>query len=122
MFGTREVVKHQVVEIEKPIPHVDREAQETLSQLIVHPGFNYLLGKLKLERAKLEAILRNERHKDIKDVEFLQSGIHWTKWLEQTLNAEVGKTQQPTRPATDEEERIFQHASHLIEIVGTPQA
>jgi len=54
-------------------------------------------------------------------VEFIQSGIFWTGWLQSQLELAVLRLRPgATRPASDEEVVAFQEALRTIETVGTP--
>lgn len=114
-------VKYQVIEIEKPRPNVrvDKESRQMVTSLAAHPGFQILLDRLKEQRSLLESKLKSERHTKLEDVEFLQSGIFWTNWLESQLNREVYMQERPQpKPATPEEQSLLERLQADIELVG----
>lgn len=113
-----EVVK--IVEVEKPraVAELDKSSRDAVTTLGGHPGFQYLLAKLKYQRSALETQLKYNRHDDIRQVDFLQSGIYWAKWLETQLSTEVLK-QKPT-VVTDVTQQEFEALREKapIELVG----
>lgn len=121
MFERKTEKIYQVIEVEKPRPLADDgDADSTIVTLQHHPGFQRLMGKLKLERSVLETKLKNARHDSLRDVEFIQSGIFWASWLERQVEKEVSAKARPTpQPAYDEEAEAFKRASALVEEVGS---
>jgi len=108
-----------VVEVEKPRPSLDPEAKASAASLLGHPGFKYILDLLKLERSKLETTLKFARHDDIKDVEFLQSGIYWTAWVEKKLQSLNNEIRSEVRSKASQDEREIFEAIHAnIETIG----
>lgn len=111
-----------IVEVEKPRPsqELSQSAQESLQTLGSHPAFQYLLAKLKLQRSMLETKLRNERHASLTEVEFIQSGIFWSRWLEDQVSKAVFKVPQlpTTVPISDEELNAFKQLQASISSVG----
>jgi hypothetical protein len=110
-------IEYQVVEIERPKP-LDEGARESVLSLQHHPGFQYLIGKLKLQRASLDSILKRNRHDDMRTVDFLQSGIAWMSYLEEFVNKEVynaGKP--PSRPAQEDEVSLFKAAAANLDLL-----
>ena len=79
------------VEVERPRPPLasDDEIREAVLSLQHHPGFQHLCNKLRWQRHMLETQLRNTRHASITDVEFLQSGIAWSRWLDDQIASEI---------------------------------
>ena len=113
--------KPLVVEVEKPrnLGPLTGEQREAILSLQHHPGFQYLLTKLRLQRALLEAKVLRERQKDLVDTEFLKSGIAWAGWLEDQLRAEIRYADKPApSPATPVEEQEFQQVRALVEEIG----
>ena len=113
-------IEYRVVEVEKPKPLAENlEADETIVTLAHHPGFIRLMAKLKLQRSQLETTLKRTRQADLRDVDFLQTGIFWTEWLESQVNKEVFSKKRPTpQPASELEAAAFAEASRLIEMIG----
>jgi hypothetical protein len=92
-----------------------KDLRESIIALKLHPGFDYLLRKLRFQRAYLEAKLRSEHHKEIREVDFLQSGIGWLNWLESQINFETGKkdASEPTQPVSYER-KLFEEVNRSI--------
>jgi hypothetical protein len=121
LFPVHVEVAYYVVEVEKP--RMDEALTEELKASVLtlagHPGFQYLVGKLKAQRSVLETQLKTARHDDIRTVELLQSGIFWAGWLQTQVEKMTLRVQKPvTRPATPEEQVAYNEARDLISLVG----
>ena len=108
-----------IVEVEKPraIPPLSEEVAESVATLQSHPGFQYLLQKLRLQRSGLVSSLSHQRHSSLADIEFLQSGIAWTGWLEEQLQKSVGFRAQKPQEIFPSEREAFQEAQRFIEVL-----
>jgi hypothetical protein len=115
MFKEKEQIK--IIEVDTPSKLRDIP-QEALQGLESHPGFQYLLQRLALQRAALKTKLCNEVHSDIRAVDVIQAGIFWSGWLERQLGLAVAKNQAVPRNAIDEELREFQKISEGLREVG----
>jgi hypothetical protein len=109
-----------VVEIPAPrqIPQLDKDVASSVATLQGHPGFQWLLQRLRIQRAQLQSALSSQRQATLTDVEFLQSGIAWTCWLEAQLAKAVGY-QEPRVPQApyDAERDAFDEVSKFIEVI-----
>lgn len=87
--------KFIAIEIEAPrnAGALSDESKESIKTLAFHPGFLALTARLKTQRSLLETTLKQTRLASIQEVEFLQSGIFWTKWLESQVAAQVHQVQ-----------------------------
>lgn len=115
-------VKYKVVELEKDsAADLDDESIKAIPGLESNPGFRAVCAKLRLQRAMLQSKLDNTHHKDIREVDFLQAGLYWSKWLENFVQAEVKKQElfdTKPRSAFDIEEREFERIAASLEVVG----
>ena len=114
----------KVVEIEKihGVPELDASSASAVATLRDHPGFQYLVTSLRHQAALLKTALAKNRHKDIRDVEFLQSGINWCGWLEEQISKAVGLQNRPApRPARASELDEFERLLNQIDVVGASQ-
>lgn len=125
MFGRKPevVVKQvfQVVEIERPreIGALDKEVAQSVASLQHHPGFTYLLAKLRYQRSALVSHLLKSRQSNIVDVEFIKSGVAWCSWLEDQLNQALGVVNRPApAEASPDEEAAFKEVHRFLELVG----
>lgn len=112
---TKEVVKYRIIEC-KPvenIPEMTPELADSIASLAGHPGFQYLTLKLQKQGEFLKDSLVNDRQKDLREVEFLQSGVQWCQWLQRQV-ASATKRSKASRPALPEEVSAF----NSIELVG----
>lgn len=114
-----------VIEVEKPRtqPTVEGpELRELLRSLQGHPGFRFLTDRLRTQRFALEGRLKATRFTSTTDVEFVQSGIFWTNWVEMELARLVMTPPKPDLPATDQEVEAFHQINDLLERVGATSA
>lgn len=110
-----------VVEVEAPRKpeELNGESRRAMATLLAHPGFLYLCAKLKQHRSFLQSELLTKRQANMTDVEFLQSGVYWCRWLEDTIRREVQQLSKPTpSPATPDEIAAFREAQRAYEMVG----
>ncbi len=116
-----------VVEIEKPyvLPELDQGSAAAVATLGSHPGFQYLVAKLKNQSALLKSTLAKKRQDSIRDVEFLQSGIVWCDWLEDQVHAATtmlnAKRPEPRDPRPAERE-TFERLLSQIDVIGASEA
>lgn len=115
----------QVIEVEKlvGVPDMDAGGAQAVAGLEHHPGMQYLLASLRFQAAALKSALYKNRHKDLKDVEFLQSGINWAGWLQAQIERAVGITKTPqVRAARPAELDKFEQLLSQIDVVGASQS
>jgi hypothetical protein len=119
----RAKTKILVVEVEpgRRIPDLDEDSRQAVVSLAHHPGFRYLMAKLKFERAVLQSKLVKERHSDIADVAYLQGGVHWLGWLEDFVRKETQSVLNRHQDASHAEELAFKEAMAAYEEVGKPK-
>ena len=115
-------IEFRIIEVEKPrgIGELTPDLKATLSTLSGHPAFLYLISKLKFQRSVLENKLKSERQVSLKDVEFLQSGIYWSRWLEDQVLSAVSKTPQVSGETalTSDELAAFNQMRNSVQLVG----
>lgn len=105
-----------VVEVEK---HINLGDPVAIAALKHHPGFVALQSRLRLQQSLLKVKLCTVRHKDIRDVDQLQSYISGLGYLESEVNRAVGEiTKSPVKPDIDELEE-FERVRSAIESIGT---
>jgi hypothetical protein len=110
-----------VVMILSAVPPLTKEDEGSISTLQFHPGFRALVDK-KLAAAKgvLRARLEQTRHSQLRDVDFIQSGLFWLSYLEREVAEATRATARTTNRAAEPDElALFQKLSTLIEGVGT---
>jgi hypothetical protein len=111
----------KIVELERVpnVPELNNTNAAAVAALRDHPGFQYLLAKLRLQKALLQTTLSTKRQASLRDVEFLQSGIVWCGWLEDQVSKAVGIQNRPqARPARVPEIEAFEQLQRLIDVVG----
>lgn len=115
-------IQYKIVEVEvprTPLQGVDsEEMRASIATLPSHPGFQYLIKKLALQHAQLRSKMDFERHTDLREVDFLQSGLYWSAWLDNEVKRTTVKyTAQRIDPMADELQ-AFQEIDSQIERVG----
>jgi len=111
----------QVIEIERAgaVPELDPASAQAVASLRNHPGMQYLLAKLSAQRAALREALVKNRHADLKDVEFLQSGANWAAWFQQQIETAIGILNRPQpREAFPYEQEAFEQLQRRIDVIG----
>lgn len=84
----------------------------------MHPGYLALVNRFKLKKAFLENQLRSVRHKDIRDVDILQSSISGFGLMEYEVNQASGNLKNKNaRLATPYEINEFEEARLSIESI-----
>lgn len=108
-----------LVEVEKPqrVPAHDEDSARVVGSLQSHPGFLYLLQKLKFHRQLLKENLATNRQTSLEDVLVLQSGIAWAGWLQGELDKAVGFENSKGSPPSQTERTIFEESQRQLEIL-----
>ena len=117
LFGARPLI----VEVQAPrkLDKPDEAMRDAILSLQAHPGFQYLLAKLRYQRHLLETALLTQRQENLADVEFIQSGINWLRWLQDQLEVETKlKTRQAVQQPTAIEEATLKQVMDQFEVVG----
>jgi hypothetical protein len=99
--------------------------REGMRALSANPFMQIILERLALERLRLEGALKNTRFSKVEDVNFVQSGVFWTGWLERELARLSEAPAPPTLDPTRLEEEAFKEIDSLLVRVGVedqPQA
>lgn len=120
LFKPKEpVVQYKIVELTQRGPHGDEEGiRESVATLSSHPGFVWLVNRLKFQREALKSRVALERQTKIEDVIFLQAGIYWAGWLEQEIARLTTKLPQRKLDPFEEELAAFKELDSAIERVG----
>lgn len=110
--------KFKILELPDSLPLVPDD-KALVSSLKDHPGFRYLTTDLRLKRVALEENLKHGRHKDLSEVQFLQAGIFWARWLEHYVEVLSKAPKPPLRDTTPEEETQLKEILSNYVIVGS---
>jgi len=117
-------VIYKIVEVAKPRPFYrwDQNTKDSIGTLSSHPGFVALTERLALTKAQLESTLKQTMHKDLRQVDFLQSGLFWSQWLQEQVEKSTAKGSVRTFLDPYEEElKAFKELDSRIERVGMDQ-
>lgn len=122
MFWRR---KPKILIIEQPVtsrPQIlkSEDARLSAETLGAHPGFQYLLEKLRHARAMYKTMLETRQCTDLREVIFLQAAIFWSGWLEQQVLDTLPSLRagQPVNEPSTEVAALFSQAQAAIEEVG----
>ena len=96
----------------------DKDARETVATLAAHPGWLLLKDRLTLQAQTLKTKLSFDRHANIRDVEFLQSGVFWCNWLQNQIANATTRTAVRRQEATDEDLAAIKELESTYEKVG----
>lgn len=107
------------VEVEKAVrvPEMNEDIAKMVGSLQSHPGFIYLLNKLRFHRAILQAQLAGNRQESMTDVVMLQSGCAWSGWLQREMEAAIGFKPEVSAPPSRSELAIFEEAQQQLEVL-----
>lgn len=112
---------YRVIELEKPRtpPALSSdEVKAMLATLPSNPGWQYIMERLKLQKAVLEQALKQTRHEKLEDVQSLQAGIYWAGWLEAEMARLTQRAAAIETDTTDFERDAFQQIDSMLERVG----
>lgn len=111
--------KTTVIELEKgsKLPELTGDLRENLKTLQHSAGFNYLLQRLRVQRASLLAHLREGLNLNETQLRYLQAGIYWAGWLESELQSLTVNKQAP-RATTPDEDMEFSKVRESLQLVG----
>lgn len=111
--------KLNVVDVPKGLGLHDPAGRLALAGLAEHPGLNFLLNRIRLQRAALESALKYGAHAELKEVLALQAGIRWLTWVDnQFLLAVAHPGEKEVRNPNQEEYEALAASLAVIEGVG----
>lgn len=115
-----EKIVYKVVEVkDRPIQEWDKETKDAISTLPAHPGFLAVMNRLSLQRQMLNTKLSASYHKELREVDFLQSGLYWLNYIQNTVEQATKVRNAPKQlDAYDEEREAFERINAAIERVG----
>lgn len=110
---------YRVIELKEGMSEGEGD-EAAIASLASHPGFKALMYRKRLKRAALETTLKSARHKEIREVDFLQSGIYWLRFDESEVNTAIGNLRGKAVPRTASaiEEEEFNRVRSAIESIG----
>ena len=108
-----------VVEVEKGsrVPEMTPEVARSIGTLQGHPGFQYLLAKLKFHRAVLQSQHNTVRHKTVADGVVFQAGLAWSGWLQHELEQAIAFQSAPPTAPNRTEQTLFEEAQRQLEVL-----
>lgn len=109
-----------ILEIEKnsKLPELTGDLKESIKTLEYHPGYNYLIQRLRHAKAVMNSQLREGMELTETQLRYLQAGIFWAGWLE---NEQLTLTKnRPVREQTSTEAEEFERLQRSLDLVGIP--
>jgi hypothetical protein len=112
--------KTTIIELEKGsrLPELTGDLRESLRTLDYHPGFQYLLQRLRVAKAGILSQLQEGLSLTEVQLRYLQAGLYWAGWLENE-HLSLSTKRPPSRPTTEDEEAEFRAIRENLELVGT---
>ena len=103
------ITKYKLLEVERisPLPELNAELKESMRTLQLHPGFNYILSRLRLTKSGLQHQLQEGFELPERDLHRIQAGIFFAGWLENELRRLTSTPSRPVRDLTDSEAESF---------------
>lgn len=120
LFQTREVIKHKIVEIPagSKLPELTTDLRESLKTLQHSPAFNYIIHRLRYQRAAMEEALRNGMNLDEQKLRYLQSGIYWASQIETDISTLTQVPSATPRVADNHEALEFAKVKQSLDLIG----
>lgn len=109
-----------IIEIEKDskLPEMNGDLRESIRTLEYHPGYNYLIQRLRHAKSVMNAQLREGMELTETQLRYLQAGIFWAGWLE---NEQLSLTKKVTqRPQSLGEAEEFEKLQGSLDLIGIP--
>jgi len=115
---TKQPTKYSVIELEKgtKLPDLTGDLKEALKALPALPAFNYILMRLRMEKAVLEAYYKSSIEITDQQLRFTQIGLYWLGYIEALLKTLTKIVEKP-RPANDDENKLFAQMQEAITLV-----
>lgn len=112
-------VEYQILEVEKgsKLPELTADLKESLRALQHVPAFQYLIMKLRYDKAAVEKSLRDGLFLPEAQLRGLQAGCYWLEYLEREINS-LTKGTTPPRPSTPTEAQEFEAIRQQIELIA----
>lgn len=114
------VCNYKVIEVVKPraLPALDSsEVKAVLATLPENPGYQYILARLRAQKAVIEDTLKYEKQTTLEDYQWLQAGIFWAGWLEAETARLTKRAAAVESDATDFERDAFSQVDSMLERV-----
>lgn len=119
IFKPVEIHHHHVIEVPQghKLPELNGDLKESLKALYNHPGFQYLLQRLRFQKAAMESTLREGINLTEIQLRYLQAGIFWASQLEKDISS-LTQSRPTQREAFPDEATEFAKIRQGIELVG----
>lgn len=111
-------IEYKFIEVEPGHPQNLEGLEESIQALAVHPGFNALSNRLRLNRSQLQSRLQSTLGATLDEVRFLQAGIYWSGWLEAQIKQLVYKARPVISEPNAEELAIMKEIHESLEVIG----
>lgn len=115
----KDIHHYHVIELEKgsKLPELNGDLKESIKALVAHPGFNYLLQRLRFQKSAMETTLREGLNLTEIQLRYLQAGIYWASQLERDIST-LTQTRPQAQPAPDNAAGEFERVRQNVELVG----
>lgn len=110
----------KILEVEKgtKLEPVTSELRESLTTLQYQPAFQYLINKMRVQKAQVQKYLNEGFEVSEKELRYAQAGIFWLKWIEDEVNRLTKAPVNQARPAMDQELEEFNKIAANLDVIG----
>ena len=117
MFNTKTI--HTLTEVEKgtKLPELNADLKESLKTLPLHPAFNYLTQKMRLQASALAKALHEGADLEERQMRYLQAGIFWLTYLDSEIRR-LTHTTMPSRQASLSEAEEFDRVHKQMDLIS----
>lgn len=119
-FKPQVKIEYRVLEVDKA-PHLaplTPELKDSLRALQLHPGWQYLMARLTLERANLEKYLREGFKLTEKELNHLQTGVYYTGWLRSECDRLTAVPRRAEAPLSLDDQQLFEELQSQLEVIS----
>lgn len=99
------------------LPELTGDLRESLKTLSLYPAFQYLLQRLRFQKAAMETTLREGINLTETQLRYLQAGIFWAGQMEKDITV-LTQSSPNSRPAQEDEHAEFEKVRQNLDMVG----
>lgn len=120
MNWLKPTIKYLTVEVESAakLPELTSELRETFKTLTYNPAFQYLLARLRVQKAAVQHQLAEGYTLDEREIRYLQAGVYWLKHLEVEVDRLTSVPTKHKAPASPDISDEFARVQSSIDLIG----
>lgn len=115
----KEIHHYHTVELpaNSKLPELTGDLRESLKTLFLYPAFQYLLQRLRFQKAAMETALREGINLTETQLRYLQAGIFWAGQIEKDISV-LTQASANIRPVQEDERAEFDKVRQNLDMVG----